>query len=63
MQNLKCNVTTCKYNQSSQCCAENVMVNAIRPGCTSKEGTYCEAYEKSDLNEKCRSTDGQSCWN
>ncbi len=63
MQNLKCNVATCKYNQNSRCCAENVMVKAIRPGCASKEGTYCEAYEKGESKEKCGLTDGQSCWN
>jgi hypothetical protein len=52
MRNLKCNVATCKYNQSNQCCAESIIVNAIRPGCASKEGTYCEAYEKDESPKK-----------
>jgi hypothetical protein len=38
------------------------MVNAIRPGCTSKEGTYCDAYERRDDGGKCITTDGRSCW-
>ncbi|MDK2878863.1 MAG: hypothetical protein PWR06_1579 [Thermoanaerobacteraceae bacterium] len=62
MANIKCNVSTCKYNKDSECCAESVMVNSIRPGCTSKEGTYCDAYEKKDDFGKCITTDGRSCW-
>ncbi|MGB9813700.1 MAG: DUF1540 domain-containing protein [Thermovenabulum sp.] len=53
MPELRCNVTSCKYNKDNFCCAESVMVNAIRPGCSSKEGTYCNAFEhKSTYNEK-----------
>jgi len=48
MPKVKCNVTTCKYNNNNECLSENLMVNAIRPGCSSKEGTYCDAYEKKD---------------
>ncbi|TYP56688.1 DUF1540 domain-containing protein [Thermosediminibacter litoriperuensis] len=64
MPNLKCNVTTCKYNNNRECCAENVMVNAIRPTCTSKEGTYCDAYTRKDdqAGGTCITTDGKSCW-
>ena len=42
MQNLNA-MSLPLHNQNSRCCAENVMVKAIRPGCASKEGTYCEA--------------------
>ncbi|WP_422443604.1 DUF1540 domain-containing protein [Thermoanaerobacterium sp. DL9XJH110] len=62
MANIKCNVSTCKNNKDNECRAESVMVNAIRPGCTSKEGTYCDAYERRDDGGKCITTDGRSCW-
>ncbi|MDI3481335.1 MAG: hypothetical protein PWQ97_990 [Tepidanaerobacteraceae bacterium] len=62
MANIKCNVSTCKYNKDNECCAKNVMVNSIRQGCTSKEGTYCDAYEKNDYYDKSNATDGNSCW-
>lgn len=62
MAKVKCNVTTCKYNNNNDCCSENLMVNAIRPECSSKEGTYCDAYEKRDDTGKCITTDGRSCW-
>lgn len=64
MPNLKCNVTTCKYNRNLECCAENVMVNAIRPNCTSKEGTYCDAYTRKDATDggTCAGGDNRFCW-
>ncbi|MCR4431561.1 MAG: DUF1540 domain-containing protein [Tepidanaerobacteraceae bacterium] len=62
MARIKCNVSTCKYNRDNECCAENVMVNSIRPECTSKEGTYCDAYEKNDYLGKSTTADKISCW-
>lgn len=62
MADIKCSVPTCKYNKENCCQAESVMVNAIRPGCTSKEGTFCEAYERNDTPESCNTSKGTSCW-
>jgi hypothetical protein len=62
MARVKCNVSTCKYNNNNGCCSENLMVNAIRPGCTSKEGTYCDGYERRDDSEIRTSTDRRSFW-
>ncbi|KYO67809.1 DUF1540 domain-containing protein [Thermovenabulum gondwanense] len=45
MPEIRCNVASCRYNRDNVCHAESVLVNAIRPGCSSKEGTYCDAFE------------------
>ncbi|HHY04690.1 MAG TPA: DUF1540 domain-containing protein [Thermoanaerobacterales bacterium] len=62
MATIKCNVSTCKYNKNCQCNAENVVVNAVRPECSFKEGTYCNAYERNTTKSNSNKSEGIYFW-